>query len=70
MYQAPSVYICTICKKPKPKNKFCCGRKECIEAMGHFSKGHGYWMSMYGSEKEESGIPVHKIIGKIERSFV
>ncbi len=70
MYKPPSVYVCTKCGDPKPRTKFCCGKKECIEAMGHQSNGHGYWMSICRDKKEETGIPVHKIVGKIEGSFV
>jgi hypothetical protein len=70
MYKPPSVYVCTICGDSKPRTKFCCGKKECVEAMGDFSKGHGYWMSICRDRKEESGIPVHKVVSKTERSFV
>jgi hypothetical protein len=62
--------ICTICKDPKPKDKFCCGKEKCIEAMGHIPKGRGYWMSICRDKKEETGIPVHTIPSKIERSLV
>jgi hypothetical protein len=53
MYKPPSVYECTVCGRSKPKDKFCCGRKECIEAMGRFSAGHGYSMSIARIKKKK-----------------
>ncbi len=70
MYKPPSDEICTQCERSKPKDLFCCGRKECVEAMGHFSEGHGYWMSICRDRKEETGIPVHRVVDKTERSIV
>jgi len=62
MYKPPSDNVCTSCKGWKPKDKYCCGKKECLEHFRSFSKGKGYIMTLY---KAGSGIPVHTLSAKV-----
>jgi hypothetical protein len=59
MYNVPD-NICTApdCGKPKSRDKFCCGRKKCLEYFRSFPNGKGYSMIRYESE---SGVSVHKL---------